>query len=117
MVGAAGAPCESDRVRLARLALRAARSRPGVVGTDTGAFRAHVTVGGGDERLQGVISAADGNERFAIALRLVAELVNLEDLAASIRHAVSDAAAREGLAHRLGDVSVHFADIVAAPLR
>lgn len=108
-----GPVAESVRVRLARLALSAALSQSGVAGADSVALGVHVTQAGRGERLKGVISAAEGARRFAISLRLVAELVNLEELAASIRVAVRDIAAREGLACRLGDVHVHFADGVA----
>jgi hypothetical protein len=101
----------SERVRLARIALQAALSVPGVVRGDSGRLHAHATPVADSERLHGVVCAALAEGGYEVALRLVAQLVPLQPLARRIGQRVERSAGAAGLGSALRSVSVHFADI------
>jgi hypothetical protein len=106
----------SERVRLARVALQAALSVPGVVRGDSGRMHVHATPVGDSERLDGVMCAALAEGGYEVALRLVAQPVPLQPLARRIGERVERSAGVAGLGAALRSVSVHFADIEPGPL-
>jgi hypothetical protein len=71
----------SERIRLARVALAAALSVPGVARADGGPLRAHRTPVGDSVPLVGVVCAAAADGGYAVSLRLIAGLVPLPALA------------------------------------
>jgi hypothetical protein len=102
----------SPRVRLARAAHAAALASPDVAATGRGPGASHVTRDGPDV-LEGVTAAAVPGGHIDVALTLVATYgPSLQEAAQRVRDAVAAAAAREGLAARLGAVDVHVADVV-----
>lgn len=104
----------SDRVRLARTALRAATSLRDVVrGEAGGPPLPRVTLDRG-EQLDGVLAVAEAGGRYGIALRLVAGLVPLHPLADRIRTEVRRAAARAGLSASLGRIDIEFVAVLTA---
>ncbi len=101
----------SDRGRLARVALEAALAVPGVVRGEAGGGAPRVTVDPAG-RLVGVAATAQRDGRYAVDLRLIADVVPLLPLADGVRARVQRAAAQAGLAGALGRVDVEFADLV-----
>lgn len=104
---------QSDRVRLARVALESALAVPGVVRGEAGVGVARLTADG-SELLVGVSAIAQADGRYAIDLRLIARLVPLWPLADHVRAGVQAAAARAGIAALLGSVDVEFAGVLTA---
>jgi hypothetical protein len=103
----------SDRVRLARVALKAAVASADVVRGDAGVGVPRVTrdaVG----LLVGVTAIAQADGRYEVDLRLVARLVPLAALGAQVRERVTAAARRGGLDDQLGNVNVEFVDLQTA---
>ncbi len=96
---------ESPRVRLARLALDAARAVPGVADTDAGPTGLFFTAGGG-ERLNGVTCAVAPEGGYDVSLRLVCELVPLPVLAERVRLAVLSVGAQAGIAVQSVNVAI-----------
>lgn len=82
---------------------------PGVIKTDTGPAGLHMTTAG-DERLEGIICAADIDGGYDISVRLIAGLVPLPDLSDRVTAAIYRAAVRVGVP--CSSVAVHFADVV-----
>lgn len=105
---------DSERVRLARAALDAALSVPGVRSGDAGPMRTHHTTAGKGERLDGVTCIADGRGGYEVSLQLVCEAVPLAALSAQIQRRVTGAADLAGLAGVLTRISVHFSDLAVA---
>jgi hypothetical protein len=105
---------ESERVALARLALTAALAQPGVVGAQAGAGLPRVTSTRSGGLLSGVAVSAAAGGRYEVDLRLVAELVPLDQLADRVRARLATAAKRKGLAALLGAVNIEFVDLAAA---
>lgn len=101
----------SERSRLARVALEAALAVPGVVRGEAGGGVPRVTVDPAG-RLVGVAATAERDGRYALDLRLIAEVVPLLPLADGVRARVQRAAAQAGLAGALGRVDVEFADLL-----
>ncbi len=121
---AAGAPAaqgppppraQTERVRLARMALRAALLLPGVVEGDSGPLGLHVTGAGNGQRLDGVTAAAVGEEGYDLSLRLIARPVDLHALAERIRQGVGVMAESEGLGTSLLSIDVFFSDLETEP--
>jgi hypothetical protein len=106
-------PNASPRVRLARVALRAALAVPDVVGAEADARHLRVTADPGAGLLRGVSVTAEDDDRFAVDLRLVARMVPLVPLGAEVRRRVWASARREVLAAELGSVNVEFARVLA----
>jgi hypothetical protein len=100
----------TPRARLARVAVRAARSVDGVVETRGGPGGTHITDCGG-ELLPGVSATAARNGRFDLELRLVVRAVPLHELAERVRGRVASAARQADLADRLGPVSLYIDDV------
>lgn len=100
---------ESDRIRLARAARRAALSVPGVRGTDAGPAGMFVTGAGGGERLEGITCVAAPEGGYEVSLRVTAALVALYPLGQRVRVAVRRVANHAEI--ELASVSVHFADL------
>ena len=110
-----GSPEASERVRLARAALGAALSDPGVVRGDTGALGV-IRTRDGAGALAGVTVAAEAGGRYSVDLHLVTRLVPLRPLADGVIERVHRAASRAGLSAVLGTVSVSIDDVeVAGP--
>jgi hypothetical protein len=112
-----GAPAQpgvasSARSRLARSALEAARSLPQVAGGVRGAQGVWATAEAGG-LLEGVTAVARVDGRYDIELHLIAQwpIGSLYTLADEVRGRVARAAAREGLADAIGDVTVSFEDV------
>ena len=103
----------SPRVGLARLALEAAASVPGVLGAEAGADGLRVTADPPGEPLRGVSVVAQAQGRYSVDLRLIAGLVPLLELGAEVRRRVQERAAIAGLGDYLGDVNVEFALVEA----
>lgn len=101
----------SVRVQLARLALESALAVDGIVGSDPGPRGVRVTVDG-RERLPGVTSMARADGTYGLALHLVTRVVPLHPLADRVRSRVARAAARAGLAERLGPLDITIEDVV-----
>ena len=101
----------SVRVQLARLALESALAVDGVVGSDPGPRGVRVTADG-RERLPGVTSMARADGTYGLALHLVTRVVPLHPLADRVRSRVARAAARAGLAERLGPLDITIEDVV-----
>jgi len=104
---------DSERVALARLALAAALAQPGVVGAQAGAGLPRVTSTRSGSLLSGVAVFAAAGGRYEVDLRLVAELVPLDQLADRVRARLATAAKRKGLAALLGAVNIEFVDLAA----
>ena len=102
----------SDRVRLARVALKAAVASGDVVRGAAGVGVRRVT-GDAGGLLVGVMATAQADGRYEIDLRLVARLVPLAALGEEIRKRVIAAARRSGLDGQLGNVNVEFVDLQA----
>ena len=102
---------DSERVRLARLALVSALSVTGVVRSDGGRLHAQATPVRGAKPLEGVVCAALAGGGYEVTLRLVATLVPLQPLARDVTVRVRRAAEAAGLGASLESVSVHFVDI------
>ena len=103
-------PRESERVRLARVALTAALGVPGVQGADAGPGDVAVTGTALGARLEGVTCVAAPTGGYDVSLRLVCGLVALHPLAERVRAAVMDAAGLTGIV--VPRISVHFAELV-----
>lgn len=101
----------SERVRLARMSLRAALLLPGVVNGDSGPLGLHTTGAGDGQRLDGVSAAAVGEDGYALSLRLIVRPVDLPTLGARVREAVAVMAESEGLGASLRSVDVLFSDL------
>ena len=104
----------SERVRLARAALGAALSVPGVRAGDAGPAHTHFTAAGEGERLDGVTCIADGRGGYEVSLQLVCEAVPLAALSDQIQKRVSGAARDAALAAVLAHISVRFSDLAVA---
>lgn len=104
----------SPRVRLARLALYAASAVPDVLGVEAGSHGMRVTADPPAGLLRGVSVIAEADGRYAVDLCLAAAVVPLLPLGEEVRRRVHASARRDGLAHRLGTVSVEFARLVTA---
>ncbi len=104
-------PAVSERLVLARLALAAALSAPGVVGSDAGRLGTRTTLDG-LARLPGVTAVVLPDGRYGVSLYLVARLVPLHPLAERVRALVARAAATAGLAAALGPVDIAFENVV-----
>jgi len=102
----------SARVRLAALALEAARAVDGVLAADAGPAATHVTVSGATTVL-GVLVVAEPGGRYSIDLGLQARLVPLGALADAVRASVVRSITRAGLAELVGAVGVTFHDVAA----
>lgn len=102
---------QTERVRLARMGLRAALLLPGVVEGDSGPLGLHATGAGDGQRLEGVTAAAVGEQGYDLSLRLIARPVDLHALASRIREAVAMMAESEGLGTSLLSVDVLFSDL------
>jgi hypothetical protein len=102
---------ESVRARLARTALAAALSVPGVLRGDGGRTGLYATATSTGKVLQGVICSAASSGGYEVSLQLVCAPVPLMELAARIRAKVHTAAARAKVADELASVSIHFSDI------
>jgi hypothetical protein len=100
----------SARVRLAALALEAARAVDGVVAADAGPNTRHITTSGSTTVL-GVLVVAESGGGYSIDLGLQARLVPLGALADAVRTSVVGSITRAGLGDLLGPVSVTFHDI------
>lgn len=98
----------SDRVRLAVVALGAARGVEGVVGGEAGPNGLLVTSGPGGEALAGVRVIAEPGGRYSVDLGLNAALVPLHPLGATVRDRLTRAVEAAGLGDQLGTVSVAF---------
>jgi hypothetical protein len=103
----------SVRVQLARLALESALAVDGVVGSDPGP-RGMWATADERERLPGVTSMARADGTYGLALHLVTRVVPLHPLADRVRARVARAAARAGLAERLGPLDITIEDVVEA---
>ena len=108
---ALGAASDSERVRLARVALSAALAVPGVVRGDAGPMHAHATPVLESEPLRGILCVATADGGYEVSFRLVAELVSLHLLAQRVGERVRAGAKVAGLAQLLRTVNVHFADL------
>ncbi|GAC1525201.1 MAG: hypothetical protein NVS2B6_12330 [Thermoleophilaceae bacterium] len=97
-------------MRLARAALDAALLTDGVASAHPGFGRAHLT-SEGSQRLEGVLVSARADDRYDVALALVAYPVPLHDLADRIRAAIARSARASGLEGALGEISVAFEDV------
>jgi len=106
---------QTERVRLARMGLRAALLLPGVAAGDSGPLGLHTTGAGDGQRLDGVTAAAAGEEGYELSLRLIARPVDLHALAARVREAVAVTAESEGLGASLRSVDVLFSDLDTGP--
>lgn len=102
----------SARVRLAALALEAARAVDGVLAADVGPHATHITTSGSITVL-GVLVVAEPEGRYSIDLGLQARLVPLGALADAVRARVVRSVTRAGLADLIGAVSVTFHDVAA----
>lgn len=100
----------SDRVRLAALAVDAAREVDGVAGLDTGPDGLLITSSGSTSVIGARVLAEHGG-RYSIELGLQACLVPLNALAETVRGCVVRAITHAGLGPQLGGVSVVFCDI------
>ena len=103
---------ESDRVRLARVAIAAALKVPGVLGAEAGPNGAFVTETALGERLRGVICVAAPSDGYDVSLRLVCGLVALHPLGERIRAAVLRSATIAEIT--VQSVAVHFAELAGA---
>jgi hypothetical protein len=99
----------SDRLRLARAARAATLAVAGVVATDAGPAGLHATTAR-DERLEGIICAANRDGGYDISVRLIAGMVPLPDLSDRVTAAIHRAAVRVGVP--CSAIAVHFADVV-----
>ena len=104
----------SVRVRVARAGLEAALEVPGVLGSDPGPSGVRVTADPASGPLIGVSATAQSDDRYAIDLSLVADLVPLPALAETVRARVRGRADHEQLGAELGAVNVEFASVVTA---
>jgi hypothetical protein len=100
---------ESDRVRLAGVALTAALGVPGVLAAQTDPLGTRVTETSAGERLEGVSCVAAPGVGYDVLLRLICGLVALQPLGERIRAAVMRAAAIAGIT--VQSVSVYFAEL------
>lgn len=98
------------RLRLARIALEAALTAPGVVAGHDGPVGLRATRVGG-ERLRGVVAAADASGGYAVALHLVTRLVPLQPLGTLIRDEVEMRVAAAGLAAELARLDIVFEEV------
>lgn len=97
---------ESERVRLAGIALTAALGVSDVRGADAGSERAFVTETASGDRLQGVSCVAARDGGYDVSLRLVAGPVPLRALGESVRSAVLRSAGIACITAQ--SVDVHF---------
>ena len=104
---------DDSRVALARLALDAVSTMPGVAGTDVGPGGFCVTADPPSGVLRGVSVIAQPDGRYEVDLCLVVRMVPLLSLSDDIRHRLRARAAREGLADQLGTVNVDFAQALS----
>jgi hypothetical protein len=102
----------STRVRLARLAVRAALTVPGVLAAEAGRHPARVTPDEPAGLIRGAAVIAQAGGRYSVDLRLVARVVPLVALADEVRRRVAATARLEGLEHLLGTVDVEFARVL-----
>jgi|SRR5215211_306479 len=109
---AAPSPAASERVELARVALRQALSAEGIVRADAGPLGTWMTLDR-HERLGGVTAAALSDGRYSVTLHLVARVVPLHPLADRIRAQIERGAARAGLEQALGPIDIVFDDVAA----
>ncbi len=103
---------ESDRVRIAQLALAAAVAQPGVVRGAAGSSVPCVTATRSSGLLVGVSVVVGSDERYEVDLRLVGELVALVPLADRVRKKITTAARRSGLYEDLGPVNIEFVEVL-----
>ena len=103
---------DSDRVRLARLALEAALAVPNVVAAEAGLHGMRVTADPPGGVLRGVSVISEGGGRYAVDLCLVACVAPLVPLGEEVRRRVQASAQRNGLADQLSTVSVEFARVL-----
>jgi hypothetical protein len=103
---------DSDRVRLARLALEAALAAPNVVAAEAGLHGMRVTANPPGGVLRGVSVISEGGGRYAVDLCLVACVAPLVALGEEVRRRVQASAQRNGLADQLSTVSVEFARVL-----
>lgn len=101
---------ESRRITLARRAVHAAGSVPGVTGTDAGRTGQHATFAG-IEPIAGVTVIADADGRYAVDLYLTASPTDLRALGRQVERAVRAAASSDDLGHVVGGVHVTFTDL------
>lgn len=104
---------ESDRMKIARLAIRAATRHPGVVQAWSGPL---ASTADARARVDGVVVAAEAEGAFSVSLRLVALPVALPALMREVQAAVRRASERAGLGQRVGSVSVRVEDVVQRAL-
>lgn len=104
------APPASTRVLLARSAERVLAASDGLSPTSG---RGRWATADGDRSIAGVSAAEAASGRVDVALHLVAEWPpgSLEQQADELRDRLADAAEKEGLADRLGQVDVLVHDI------
>jgi hypothetical protein len=87
---------------------------PGVLGSDAGPSGLRVTADPASGPLIGVSATAQSDDRYAIDLSLVADMVPLQPLAETVRARVRGRADGEQLGAALGAVNVEFASVVTA---
>ncbi|HEY2436668.1 MAG TPA: hypothetical protein VGH93_05770 [Solirubrobacteraceae bacterium] len=87
---------------------------PGVLGSDPGPSGVRVTADPASGPLIGVSATAQSDDRYAIDLSLVADMVPLPALAEDVRARVRRRADGERLGAVLGAVNVEFASVVTA---
>jgi hypothetical protein len=87
---------------------------PGVLGSDPGPSGVRVTADPASGALIGVSATAQSDDRYAIDLSLVADMVPLPALAEDVRARVRRRADGERLGAVLGAVNVEFASVVTA---
>jgi hypothetical protein len=100
---------ESDRIRLARVALGAALGVPGVLAARAGPMGTRVTETSAGERLEGVSCVAAPAGGYDVSLQLICGLVALRPLGQRIRATVMRAATIADVTAQ--SVSVHFAEL------
>ena len=103
---------DSPRLSLARVARDTALADPGVHALDSGLGGVRCTVSG-TERVEGVVSAAEGGAGYSLELHVVALPEDLHALGDRLRAGVRHAADDQGLGERLATVSVRGQDVVA----
>jgi hypothetical protein len=100
----------TSRVRLARLARDTALRVSGVTSVGPRGVPDQATLDG-DERLEGVVAAAEPGGRYGVSLYLSVEPVPLHELGEEVRAAVVAAAGRQGLGSELGPIDVVIDDV------
>ena len=111
--GRAPAATGSVRLQVARVALEAALNVDGVTARSGGPLGLRATRSG-NERLVGVVSAADASGGYAVTLHLVVRAEPLDQLAERIRSQVRAQISAGGLAAELARIDIVFEDIAPA---